>query len=98
MRPGTLRDVMILPMQGDAASGWKPGVPTAFVAGPAMEWGPRFSPDGKWLAYASDESGRSEVYVRPFPGPGPAVPVSANGGELPAWSATRREIVYGLRG
>jgi hypothetical protein len=63
-----------------------------------MDWDPQFSPDGLWLAYTSSESGRSEVYVRPFPGPGPAVQVSSAGGEFPTWSATRREIVYGLEG
>ena len=94
----TMRDVMILPMEGDDASGWKPGVPTVFVRGPQMDWDPRFSPDGHWLAYGSSESGRTEVYVRPFPGPGPAVKVSAAGGEFPTWSTTRREIVYGQEG
>ena len=94
----TMRDVMILPMEGDDASGWKPGTPTAFVRGPQMDWEPRFSPDGRWLAYASTVSGQREVYVQPFPGPGPAVQVSSGGGELPTWSATRREIVYGLEG
>jgi Tol biopolymer transport system component len=94
----TMRDVMILPMEGDEASGWKAGVPTRFVGGPQMDWDPRFSPDGDWLAYASSESGRSEVYVRPFPGPGPAVQVSSGGGEFATWSTTRDEIVYGLEG
>ncbi len=95
----TMRDVMILPMEGDDASGWKPGKPTVFVRGPGMDWEPRFSPDGRWIAYASaTDSGHWEVYVRPFPGPGPAVQVSSAGGELPAWSASRREIVYGLEG
>ena len=94
----TMRDVMILPMEGDDASGWRPGLPTVFVRGPQMDWDPRFSPDGRWLAYASSESGRSEVYVRPFPGPGPAVQVSSGGGEFPTWSVARREIVYGLEG
>ena len=94
----TMRDVMILNMEGDEASGWKPGAATVFVRGPQMDWDPRFSPDGHWLAYASSESGRSEVYVRPFPGPGEAVKVSSAGGEFAAWSASKREIVYGLEG
>jgi Tol biopolymer transport system component len=94
----TMRDVMILPMEGDDASGWKPGVPTVFVRGPQMDWDPQFSPDGHWLAYSSSESGRNEVYVRPFPGAGPAVQVSSAGGEFPTWSPTRHEIVYGLEG
>ena len=45
-----------------------------------------FSPDGRWLAYSSDASGRGEVYVRPFPGPGAAVQVSTGGGGTPTWS------------
>src|SRR5688572_16777343 len=51
-------DVMILPMEGDEGSGWKPGTPTAFLAGPSEEMQPNFSPDGKWLAYQSNETGR----------------------------------------
>ena len=61
---------MILPMEGDEASGWKPGTPTVFLNSPFEEHEPMFSPDGQWLAYWSNESGRDEVYVRPFPGPG----------------------------
>jgi len=98
LRSATLRDVMILPMEGDEESGWRPGTPTVFVAGPKMDWEPRFSPDGRWIAYASTESGRWEVYVRPFPGPGASVQVSSAGGELPVWSRTKDEIIYGLEG
>ena len=46
------------------------------------------------MVYGSDESGRPEVYVRPFPGPGPATQISAEGGVEPAWSRTGDEIVY----
>ena len=67
--PKTSSDVMILPMDGDEASGWKPGTPTVLLNSAAMERDPMFSPDGRWLAYVSDASGRSEVFVRPFPGP-----------------------------
>lgn len=55
---------------------------------------PEFSPDGEWLAYTSDESGRAEVYVRPFPEPGPAVQISTDGGVAPAWSRDGTEILY----
>ena len=62
---------MILRLEGDEASGWKPaGTPTVFLGGPSTEQQPRFSPDGRWLAYESNESGRFEIYVRPFPGTG----------------------------
>jgi len=55
---------------------------------------PSFSPDGNWVAYESDESGRSEIYVRPFPGPGGKWQVSPSGGEEPHWSADGTEIFY----
>ena len=55
---------------------------------------PEFSPDGRWLAYVSGESGRSEVYVQPYPGPGPRRQVSINGGTAPAWSRNGRELFY----
>jgi len=59
-------DILILPLEGDDASGWKPGKPTVFLNSPFSELESRFSPDGRWLAYSSNESGRQEVYVRPF--------------------------------
>lgn len=52
---------------------------------PHNEWWPEFSPDGRWLAYASDESGRFEVYVEPYPGKGARELVSMEGGWSPAW-------------
>lgn len=60
------------------------------VATGAVEISPRFSRDGRWLAYSSDESGRQEVYIQPFPGPGRRVQVSTGGGEQPVWSADGR--------
>ena len=61
---------------------------------PFLESVPSVSPDGRWLAYQSDESGRDEVYVRPFPGPGGVSPVSVDGGTGPVWAHNGREIVY----
>jgi Tol biopolymer transport system component len=55
---------------------------------------PVFSPDGKWLAYASDTSGRWDVYVQPYPGSGPRVLVSTGGGIAPTWRGDGREIYY----
>ncbi len=55
---------------------------------------PRFSPDGRWLAYISDESGRYEVYVQPYPGPGGAVQISQGGGIEPVWNPNGRELFY----
>jgi serine/threonine-protein kinase len=54
----------------------------------------QISPDGRWLAYQSNTSGQFEVYVTPFPGPGPRIPVSANGGDNPRWSRDGRELFY----
>jgi Tol biopolymer transport system component len=67
--PQTQQDILILPLAGDEASGRKPGKPSVFLNSPFGEQHPAFSPDGRWLAYASNETGRYEVYVRPFPGP-----------------------------
>jgi Tol biopolymer transport system component len=62
-------------------------------ATPFNEIAPRFSPDGRWLAYASDESGRYEIYVQPFPGPGGKSQVSTEGGTEPVW-ARNGELFY----
>ena len=59
----------------------------------AERW-PEFSPDGRWLAYGSEVSGRFEVYVRPYPGHGPAEPVSVDGGWSPAWHPNGRELFF----
>ena len=64
------------------------------VPTPANELHPAFSPNGKWLAYTSDHSGREEVYVLPHPGPGPLVQVSTDGGTSPAWSGNGAELFY----
>ena len=61
---------------------------------PDIELWPEFSPDGRWLAYGSNASGRNEVYVQPYPGPGPRQQVSLEGGESPAWSPTGRELFF----
>ncbi len=55
---------------------------------------PDLSPDGKWITYASNESGRYEAYVRPFPGPGGKWAVSTNGGDEPLWNPNGKEILY----
>ena len=65
-----------------------------FLETPFEEGLPSLSPDGRWLAYQSDESGRPEVYVRPFPGPGGRVQVSVDGGINPVWAHDGREIFY----
>jgi serine/threonine-protein kinase len=68
--------------------------PRPWFQTPFRETGAIVSPDGKWVAYTSDESGANEVYVRPLAGPGAAVQVSSEGGAEPAWSGDGRQIVY----
>ncbi len=87
-------DLMILPIERDEVSGLKPGQPTPFLKSPFNEWQAAFSADGRWLAYASNESGRDEVYVRPFPGPGGPWQISTEGGSWPTWSPNGRELFY----
>ena len=65
-----------------------------FLRTPFEEGGARFSPDGRWLAYVSIESGRPEVYVQPYPGPGGKWQVSIDGGTEPVWSRNGRELFY----
>jgi len=88
-------DIWILPFDGDEASGWKPGQPKVFAGGRSEETAAAFSPDGRWLAYQSDESGRTEVYVSPFPGPGGRWQVTSTGGLSPRWSPKGNELFYG---
>ena len=54
----------------------------------------RFSPDGRWIAYQSDESGRNEIYVQPFPGPGARSQISTDGGTNPHWRGDGRELFF----
>ena len=68
--------------------------PRPFVATSANESAPMFSPDGKWVAFLSDESGRSEVYVRSFPDPTSRVQVSAEGAQEIQWSDDGRKLYY----
>ena len=71
------------------------GTVTPFlVVQPASKVGGQFSPDGRAVTYVSDESGRDEVYVRPYGRPGESVAVSSEGGSAPRWSPDGREIIY----
>jgi eukaryotic-like serine/threonine-protein kinase len=67
---------------------------TAFLNSKSDELWPDFSPDGHWMAYVSNESGRCEVYVRPYPGPGSKFQVSPEGGEAPLWSRNGKQLFY----
>ena len=83
--PETLRDLWVLPVGGD---------PEPFLVTPFQERAAAFSPDGRWLAYVSDESGQDEIYVQPYPGPGPEFTVSTAGGREPVWSPDGSELFY----
>jgi Tol biopolymer transport system component len=85
--PNTLTDIWALPMAGDRT-------PFPVVATKATEHHGQFSPDGKWIAYQSDESGREEVYLHPFPGPGARSPISTNGGVQVRWRQDGKELFY----
>ena len=68
--------------------------PVPFVESPANELSPVFSPDGRYIAYVSNETGQNEIYVRPYPPPGPVTAVSIDGGTEPVWSPDGRELYY----
>ena len=95
-RSATTWDLMILPMEGDAGRGLTPGKPTVFLGTSAMEVYPVFSPDGRWIAYVSNEAGNGDrdVYVRPFPGPGGPWRISTGGSGYPLWSASAHELLF----
>jgi serine/threonine-protein kinase len=83
------RDILMIPVAGPAGPG------TPLLAGPASEGSPTVSPDGRWLAYASDESGAFEIYVRPFPDVNAGRwQVSNNGGIHPQWSRDGTELFF----
>ncbi len=83
-------DLMLLPLATSAAGEIQPGDPKPLLVAPFNQLAGRFSPDGKWLTYTSDESGRHEVYVQPFPGPGGRWQVSTEGAEWIEWRANGR--------
>ncbi|MBI4886566.1 MAG: serine/threonine-protein kinase [Acidobacteria bacterium] len=73
----------------------KPGEsPVRFSETSFREQGPAFSPDGRWLAYSSDETGQAEIYVTRYPGPGGRTAISTGGGRSPRWSSNGRELFY----
>ena len=83
----TASDLWLLSLTGDRQA--KPWLATQFNE----NWG-KVSPDGQWLAYQSDESGRNEIYVQTFPEPGRKVRVSQGGGILPRWRRDGKELYY----
>ena len=86
VNPVTSNDIWILRMNDRTA--------TPFLRTPFTESVAQFSPDGRWLSYVSNESGRFEVYVQPFPGPGGKYLISTDGGTEATWNSNGREIFY----
>jgi Tol biopolymer transport system component len=80
-------DLWVLPLEGDRK-------PFAFLQSEFNELAPAFSQDGRWVSYNSDESGRNEIYVAPFPGPGGKRQVSTSGGVFARWRGDGKELYY----
>jgi eukaryotic-like serine/threonine-protein kinase len=90
--PKTSNDIWVLPLMPD-----QPGAPLkphALLQTQFSETYPQFSPDGTWVAYGSNESGQSEVYAMPYPGPGGKRQISTGGGFTPLWRSNGQEIYY----
>ena len=81
-------------IDGSEKLGWKPGEPQPLPGSSSLEDEPSFSPDGRWLAYRSNESGDFEIYVRPYPGPAGKWQISTGGGLFPKWSRNGKELLY----
>ncbi|MEP6995344.1 MAG: protein kinase, partial [Acidobacteriota bacterium] len=85
--PGTRGDLKVVALTGDPQ-------PRTYIATPDDESNGDFSPDGGWVAYVSDETGRKEVYAASFPDPARRFRVSADGGSQPRWSRDGKELFY----
>ena len=93
--PETGQDIWTLPLDLTDPDHPKLAKPVPFLRTSANESVPRFSPDGRWIAYRSDESGGNEIYVRPFPsGSGGKWQISSGGGIYGLWSSNGRELFY----
>jgi serine/threonine protein kinase/Tol biopolymer transport system component len=90
---GTGYDLWTVPLESDSA-GLRAGKPEVFLQTPAAELAPSFSPDGRWMAYYSNESGINQVYVRAFPDKSGKWQISNSGGWLPMWSRTGHELFF----
>ena len=88
-KPVNRREIWTVPIDGGPP---RPLLQTSYNVG-----APRFSPDGRWLAFESDETGQREVYVQPYPGPGPRLRLSTAGGRTPMFTNNGRTLVYWTR-
>jgi Tol biopolymer transport system component len=93
VNPRTGYDLWTVPVESDG-TGLRAEKPEVFLATSSDERHSSFSPDGRWLAYASDESGRFQVYVRAFPDKGGKWQISNSGGAYPVWSRNGRELFF----
>src|SRR5262249_54561673 len=91
---GPAVEIWTLPLDLTEPEHPKPGKPEPFLTTAPRQVDASFSPDGKWIAYSSNESGIDDVFVRPFPGPGGKWRISTGGGKFPTWSRTGRELYY----
>jgi len=94
VNPITQRDIWVMRMGDPSASSGQVRKAQPFLRTQFNEGGPRFSPDAQWLAYSSDESGRTEIYVQPYPGPGGKWQISTDGGTEPVWNHSGSELFY----
>jgi serine/threonine protein kinase len=88
VNPKTDKDLWILPMTGDDRK------PRPFLVTPFQECHAAISPDGRWVAYASNETGRFEIYVQSFPTPGGKWQISTEGGDQPQWRRDGKELFF----
>jgi serine/threonine-protein kinase len=92
--PETSFDIWTLPLDLSDPDHPKPGKPESFLRTPFSESGLNFSPDGRWIAYSSNESGTQEIYVRPFPGPGGKWQISARVRSYAFWTKDGHSLFY----
>ena len=94
LNPSTGLDISMLRLGDPSAGSGHVRKAQLFLRTPFNESVPRFSPDGRWVAYISNESSRNEIYVQPYPGPGGKWQISTDGGTEPAWNPNGRELFY----
>jgi serine/threonine protein kinase/Tol biopolymer transport system component len=94
VNPTTGRDIWMMRMGDPSQGAGQVRKAQPFIRTPATESAPRFSPNGRWLAYVSNESGRFEIYVQPYPGPGEKWQISTEGGTEPMWNPNGRELFF----
>ena len=87
MSPTEDRDILVLPLVGEKTA-------SGLLQTPQQEGQPKFSPDGRWLAYTAFEGTRAEVYVQPHPPAGGRWQISISGGNQPRWRSDGRELFY----